>query len=207
MRLKARSSTRQGSGIYSLLCHIRLTASFFGNCYIRKLVIILLCFIIWGHFSHLYLFHVVGTLDLIKVWLPLLSLGLMRSIVPPEILRGLGEANFVRIPGNVDVWVLLTVAIEMVLALLIEDKSWLLLLLNHLKYLFIVFRLQSFFKCFELPLHRNTQLTWLRDWLNRCLGIYRCKLGQKDIQHLPLQAGTNIDSLMHQNLSSELPGH
>ena len=60
-------------------------------------------FLIWGRFSYLYLFYVEWASDLIRVRLLPLSNRLMRAIVLPEILGGLGKADLVGIPGDVDV--------------------------------------------------------------------------------------------------------
>lgn len=60
-------------------------------------------FLIWSRFSYLYLFYVEWASDLIRVRLLPLSHRLMRAIVLPEILGGLGEADLVSIPGDVDV--------------------------------------------------------------------------------------------------------
>ena len=101
---------------------------------------------------------------------------------------------------------MVTDEIERVLDLLIKDKGRLLLLLNRLLYLVIVFWLQSFFKCFELPLHRDTQLTGLWDLLYRYLGIDGRKLDLRGILHLPLLAGANLAYTWRQNLLGELQG-
>ena len=101
--LEAGSATRQASGSYSLECRRRVTVSFIDNCHVALVVNILMYFLIWGRFSYLYLFYVEWASDLIRVRLLSLSHSLMHAIVLPEILGGLGKADLVGIPGDVDV--------------------------------------------------------------------------------------------------------